>query len=352
MTDNALLFPPVPGIQVHASSFLVLGEDKYLVAWFAGSHEGAADSTIHVLRSADGTSTVAPIAPEDGLPHWNPVLAAGPDGAVWLFYKRGTRIDEWTTWICRSQDEGLTWSSSVELVSGDRSGGRGPVRQAPVQHGGLWIAPGSIEVWEPLQWDSFVDISADGGRSWEQVALPLDHEAADGAGCIQPCLVELPGGTLVALARSTAGSVFRSEARDPFHWCPLEPTGLPNNNSGLAAVALAGGRIIVAHNDAAENWGSRSRLVLSTSDDGGRSWQQAHVLEDGAGGLGKNGEGRPIDATVAGVITSGDGEFSYPCLAVVGDELWITYSWQRRSIALVRLSLSSEAGSLSGGVLI
>ncbi|MFV0296459.1 MAG: exo-alpha-sialidase, partial [Hyphomicrobiaceae bacterium] len=51
-------------------------------------------------------------------PHWNPVLAAGPDGRTWLFFRRGTSIDTWTTWVCRSGDQGLTWDEPTPLVSG------------------------------------------------------------------------------------------------------------------------------------------------------------------------------------------------------------------------------------------
>ncbi|GAB3810794.1 exo-alpha-sialidase [Tessaracoccus terricola] len=337
-----LLLEPTAGVQVHASTLLVTASGHYVVAWFAGSHEGAADSTIHVLSSDDGA--VRPIAPQDAVPHWNPVLAAGPDGATWLFYKRGHRIDEWTTWRCTSTDGGRTWSPPAELVSGDASGGRGPVRQAPVQVGELWVAPGSVEVWEPPRWDCFMDVSADAGRTWRQVRLPLDHDAVRGAGCIQPTLVALPDGTLVTLTRSSAGAVFRSVTRDPCSWPGLRPTTLPNNNSGIAAVGLADGRIVACHNDATDDWGARSRLVLSVSDDAGETWRQVRVVVDGAGGDASAPTGAPAGAAVTGVVTTGDGEYSYPAMQVVGDELWVSYSWQRRSIALERIRIAELSG--------
>lgn len=343
-----LLFPPSHGTQVHGSTLLVR-DHEVLVAWFSGPHEGATESTIHVLRRAQGLSTITALEQHDELPHWNPVLAEGPDGRVWLFFKRGVSIDEWTTWVCRSGDGGRTWSLATELVEGDRSGGRGPVRQQPLTHRGLWLAPGSVEVWSPLAWDSFIDISDDGGLTWEQTSLPLDHASIQGAGCIQPCLVRLPHGELVTLARSTAGRVFRSATDDPRSWPPLEPTALPNSNSGLAASVLPDGRIIVAHNDASDNWGGRARLLLSASTDGGHSWATVRKVEDG----GRAGaEGRPIATARTGVVTTGDGEFSYPSMSIVDDEVWITYSWQRRSIALVRWawngSETDAPGLLSG----
>lgn len=331
------LFAPVDGVQVHASTLLPVGLD-FLVAWFAGSHEGAANSTVQIFSSRDGL--VRAVAPEDPQPHWNPVLAHGPDGHVWLFFKRGLRIDEWTTWVCHSADDGRTWSAPTELAPGDRSGGRGPTRQAPMMVDGLWLAPGSVEVWDPPRWDSFIDISDDAGRTWERVELPLRH-AIRGAGCIQPCLVQLPDGELVVLTRSTAGAVFRSATRDPRRWPALEPTSLPNNNSGIAAVVLPDGRIVCCHNDATEDWGSRSRLLLSVSGDGGVTWEGAGVIIDGGdGAAGEVASGAPVGAAATGVVTSGEGEYSYPCLQVIGDELWTTYTWQRRSIALDRRPLA------------
>ena len=42
--------------------------------------------------------------------------------------------------------------------------------------------------------------------------------------------------------------------------------------------------------------------------------------------------------------SSPPGEFSYPSTRVVGDELWVTYTWQRRGIALTRVPLDLLAG--------
>lgn len=337
-----LLTPEADGVQLHASTLLPRPKGVLLAAWFAGPYEGHPATGVQVLRRDAGRSRLTPIAPDDPQPHWNPVLAAGRDDQVWLFYKRGYRIDQWTTWVVRSIDDGLSWSEPAELVPGDTSGGRGPTRQPPLRRGGLWLAPGSVEVWEPPAWDCFIDVSSDGGDTWQQVLLPLDHPSVRGAGCIQPCLVELPSGDLVVLARSTAGRVFRSATRDPFHWPALTPNGLPNNNSGLAAVALPDGRIACLHNAAAGDWGARSRLVLSVSSDAGISWTPVQTVVDGADtadGDRPTGDGAPLSASVTGVVTSGEGEYSYPAMVLVGDQLWATFSWQRRSIALAKLDL-------------
>jgi predicted neuraminidase len=223
---------------------------------------------------------------------------------------------------------------------------------------GLWLAPGSVEWWgDPPRWDPFVDVSADGGRSWTRSPIPVDHDAVPGAGLIQPALWWGRSGP-VALLRGTAGRAYRASSPDGGRtWTPAQPTELPNNNSGLAALALPGGRVVCAYNPVAESWGPRCPLVLAVSDDDGLSWRTVRTIEDGvspvdpavprvrpapadvprriAAGAQRSG----FAAADTGVLTSGAGEYSYPAMALDGDQLLVSYTWQRRGIVLARLPL-------------
>ncbi|RRD51002.1 sialidase family protein [Arachnia propionica] len=333
-----------PGRQVHGSSLLVTGGREH-VAWFSGSHEGAPDTRIHVSLAARGESFGDPtvVTGMDGVAHWNPVLAAGPDGRIWLFLRVGERIDTWRTMVTTSTD-GRSWETPRDLVPGDLSGGRGPVRQAPLQWRGAWWAGGSTECWDPLRWDCFVDRSRDGGRTWERIDLPLDHAACAGAGCIQPWLVEVED-RLVALTRSSGGAVFRAESPDGVRWGALQPTGLANNNSGIAVTALDDGSLVCVHNPGGHDWGPRDRLVLSVSGDGGWTWREAAVLEDGMPlpgiAVDVRGDGVPTAAGVQGVVTDGRGEFSYPSIARDGSRLIISYTWQRQAIVVTDMDIGA-----------
>lgn len=344
----------VPGRpQSHCSSPLVLADGTLLVAWFAGDHEGAANVRVVLARgSIDGPYETVVLFEDSGICHWNPVLTVGPDGEVWLFFKRGPSIDSWVTFVSGSSDSGATWSDPVELVPGDKSGGRGPVRHPPLPYQGSWVAPGSLEVWgaEP-RWYCFVDVFRD--DAWVRVAVPLDHRMR-GAGCIQPALWETRTGELAMLCRSTAGAAYRSVTRDPYDWPELQPVGLPNNNSGLSVLALPSGRLVCAHNPGVEDWGARCPLVLSTSDDDGLTWDVAVVtVEDGSACEGVPGspavvatDGRPVSAAATGVVTSGAGEYSYPSVRLLDDQLLVIYTWQRRGIvaATVPLRLVEPVG--------
>jgi predicted neuraminidase len=330
------------GTQCHASTVALAGHEP-VVAWFAGTREGAPDNRIHVA----GPSGTRMLDTGREVAHWNPVLAPGLDGALWLFCKVGSRISEWITLVTRSTDGGETWEPVRELVPGDRSGGRGPVKNPPLRTpAGLWLAPGSVEEWDVRpRWSPFVDVSADDGATWERAPIPVDRAALTGAGHIQPALWWGPDGP-VALMRSTEGRAYRAGSPDGGRrWTPAVPTDLPNGNSGLTAVALPSGRVACVHNPSAQDWGPRCPLVVSVSDDDGWTWRRALTLDDGA---------TPVDPAVphrfgsaagfapgdGGVVTSGAGEYSYPTALLDGDRLLVSYTWQRRGIVLAEISLS------------
>ena len=333
--------------QCHASTLLV-ADGRITVAWFGGTAEGTQDNAVWMAhRAADGSWTAPAVADGDGvIARWNPVLSPAPGGGFRLFLKRGHRISEWTTWVMRS-DDGLAWSRA-EPVRADAADA-GPVKNPPLAWDGLWLAPASVETAPPApRWDAHVDVSSDGGATWRRWPVPFDHGSARGPGLIQPSLWPSPHGVTL-LARSTEGFAYRSHSQDGRHWAPARPTQLPNNNSGLCATALPGGRVVCAHNPVSGQWAPRCPLVLSVSDDDGRTWRQRVVLDDGETLL----EGRParrpsregtIEGRDDGVITDGVGEYSYPTLVVAGDEVLVTYTWQRRGIVLARVPLEAVSG--------
>ncbi|KAE8766130.1 sialidase family protein [Georgenia thermotolerans] len=335
--------------QAHASTVLAV-DGGLVAAWFGGTREGTPDNRIWLAHRPAGALSWRgpfPLAEADEA-HWNPVLAHGPDGAVWLFFKRGPLISRWTTWFCRSEDGGSSWSPPAELVPGD-AGGRGPVKNPPLLlDDGAWLAPASSERWDDAPvWDAFVDRSTDGGRTWTAAPVPLDRARLIGAGVIQPALWQREG-AVFALLRSTEGSAYRSWSDDGgVTWSPATATALANNNSGLTVAALPDGRVACVHNPVSESWGARCPLVVSVSADDGLTWRAAVTVEDGvtpfddhpgrAPALPPPGAFSPADA---GVATTGVGEYSYPAALVDGDTFVITYTWQRRGIVEARVPIA------------
>lgn len=298
--------------QCHASTVAQLDDGTFVVAWFGGSHEKHDDVGIWMSKGVPGDwSEPVELEKLREDPHWNPVLFKGPDGKVILYFKVGKEIPTWETWYTVSGDGGETWSEAKELVPGDR-GGRGPVKNKPIiLSNGDWLAPASHE---DGQWDSFVDISKDGGKTWETSPyIPIDRTRFTGKGSIQPTLWESAPGKVHMLVRTADGVIGRSDSDDyGATWSEMYATTLPNPNSGIDLVKLENGNLVLAYNPDGKNWGDRAPLTLAVSEDNGETWPYKLDIETG----------EPED------------EFSYPSIIATGaDKVAVVYTWQREKVA-------------------
>jgi len=303
-----------PFANCHASTLAWLGHDRFLAAWFGGTKEKHPDVGIWGASRSDGLwSPPRLLIKLREQAHWNPVLLCAPDGAVHLWFKVGLNPTVWSTWTMVSEDAGASWSEPRELVPGD-VGGRGPVKNRPlVLSDGAWLAPASIEApaGDGRRWDVFADRSEDGGLTWQRFDVPIDREANPSAGAIQPSFWESSPGQVHLLCRTSFGYLGRSDSTDGGRtWSTLRDAGLPNNNSGIDLAHLPDGRLVLAHNPVAANWGARWPLRLAVSADGGETWPRSLDIE-----------------TV-------EGEFSYPSVIPVGeDRVACSYTWRRERIA-------------------
>ncbi|WDZ83362.1 exo-alpha-sialidase [Micromonospora cathayae] len=323
----------VPG-QCHGSTVAAV-DDTFVVAWFAGDHEGAANSRIQLSVGTGDDWSTPTVVSADLAPCWNPVLHRRTDGDLLLYFKVGTTISAWRTYLARSADAGRTWSPPRLLVPDD-GGGRGPVRTPPLRlRSGRLLAGASTETWgDRPRWDAFVDLSDDDGLTWRRTPdLAIDHDTFPGAGVIQPALWQNRDGTVRLLARSTAGRLVTASSTDDGEtWTPGVLGAVPNNNSGVA-VCADDRTVYLAHNPTVGDWASRAPLVVSSSTDDGATWRPWLTLEESTGDAGRESY-RPADS---GVRTTGANEFSYPCLIRAPHGLAVTYTWQRRGIVLALL---------------
>jgi predicted neuraminidase len=151
-------------------------------------------------------------------------------------------------------------------ASGD--GGRSWTKRGPI------VAPGA-GAYEASQ-DTLVSATWD--ESCGKLVLPKHF-----AGVIQPTLWEHDPGRVKMLMRSTerVGYVCASASDDYGRtWSPAERVPIPNSNSGLDAVRLADGRILLACNPVREG---RTPLSVLASEDNGVAWPRRVDLETGAG---------------------------------------------------------------------
>ncbi len=305
--------------QCHASTVVQTADGALLCAWFGGTEEKNPDVSVWISRF-DGTSWSKPekTAKVNDTAHWNPVLFRGAGDAIYLFFKVGIDEVHWSTYWTQSNDNGATWSAPVALVPGD-VGGRGPVKnKAIVLSDGTWLAPASLEFKKRGRefWYSFAEWSTDKGKTWERsLDFAVPHKKGRkfrGPGAIQPTFWESKPGQVHALLRTGAGTVWRTDSEDGGRtWAPIYVTDLPNNNSGLDALRLEDGRVLLVYNPVGENWGARTPLDLAVSEDNGTTWKTIAHLEDDP---------------------DQDSEYSYPAIVRTKDGVAVCYTWNRERI--------------------
>jgi predicted neuraminidase len=96
-------------------------------------------------------------------------------------------------------------------------------------------------------------------------------------------------------------------------WTQAHFIAVPNPNSGIDAVRLRDGRIVLVFNDSFDN---RTPLDLAISKDGD-------------------------DFSIFKTLEDGPGEYSYPAIIQASNgDLLVTYTWRRVTIKFVRVPLA------------
>ena len=334
---SEFIYASGPYPQIHAST-IVETPHGLVAAWFGGTHEKHPDVGIWVSRNVDGqwmpsveVANGVQYTKPDGTvvrhPTWNPVLFQPQDGPLMLFYKAGPTPQTWWGMLTTSDDGGQNWQPPRRLPEGIL----GPVKNKPLQLAdGSILCPSSEETpGEDRQqkWTVHFERTADFGNTWQRTD-PLHDGTAIQA--IQPSILQLADGSLLALGRSRQDKVFEIRSQDGGNtWGAITLGSLPNNNSGTDALTLKDGRHLIIYNHIGGEpgkWGGkRTPLNLAVSLDG-KEWQAALVFEDAAG------------------------EYSYPAIIQTADGLvHVTYTWNRKQVKHVvidpaKLTLKPMAG--------
>lgn len=352
--DGGFLYTSAPFPQCHATTIVETKDGDLVGAYFGGTHERHPDVCIRVSRKPKGADTwEAPITAGDGVftpgtpdaelagvndstpghrkACWNPVITEMPSGELWLFYKVGANVADWTGWLVKSRDGGRTWGPREALPKGFI----GPVKNKPEIVDGRLICASSTEKggwklhFETLdlqtgQWTYTGPVDADSAYVTEDL-LP-DGTPREGARlrpiqCIQPSILRHRDGRLQVLMRTRNGRLATSWSHDRgLTWSRVELTDIPNNQSGTDAVTLDDGTHVLVYNPVAtENGlkkGPRTPLAVATSTDG-LHWTDRVTLEDS-----------PIS------------QYSYPCVIAAKDGSIITlYTWRRLRVGYRQIKL-------------
>jgi len=308
----------------HASTIVEINKGEYLAAWFGGTAEGNPDVAIWSSRRTNaGWSKPEEMAREIGVPCWNPVFFHSKGGRLWLYYKFGPNVREWSAGRRYSDDEGKTWSKPEHLPAGVY----GPIRAKPLlMADGSIVSGTSVESYQ--SWATWVEHSTDNGLTWTRtgpitlpelrVLPPIEGtEKTRAIGLIQPSVISLGGKHLRMYMRSSTqiGKICIADSTDDgLTWTDARKLDIPNPNSGIDAVRLKDGRVVLIYNDTPSG---RTPLNLAVSNDG-EHFRNFSTIE------------------------SEPGEFSYPALIQASDgDLHMTYTYNRKTIRYVVFPLAS-----------
>lgn len=286
------LLPVGDHAMVHVPSLAELPDGRLAAAWYAGSKECAPDVSIFfsarrrspaegwtppraVVTARSASSELRRHVRKVG----NAVLFSDPGGRLWLVYVTipfggwsGSSLN-----VKVSDDGGETFSPGRRLVASPFFNLGTLVKNKPLflSTGGLAL-PVSHELLTKSAQLLWLE-----GRPESGPGLRLS--AIGGAGTyFQGAVLALDERRALALLRSKRGRVGRALSRDAgATWSTPEPSDLPNPDSGLDALLLSSGKVLLAGNSAAP---SRSSLILATSGDLGLSWKRVVTLEDDASG--------------------------------------------------------------------
>jgi predicted neuraminidase len=326
-TEQGHIPMPVGAASAHASSLLPMPPDhpwSLMAFWFAGSREAAPDVQIamaHVDRNSKAWSAARYALGRQDLGFGTTRLGnPGPwldrQGRVHLFVV-ATGLGGWAAArivhlrqrdaASLGEDHGfavqqvlpLSWLWNYSFL----------VRNTPLdlQDGGM-VLPAYFEM-GPHSAPVALRFDAEGNlRSFTRMGQDTQR--------MQPALLALGDTRWLALMRdgSPQRHIRVSTTNDAgAQWTDAENLQLPNPDSSLASLRLPDGTLLLAHNNTREG---RHRLDLSASRDG-------------------------LHWTPVGTVAQGDPgtEYSYPSLAWDGQQVWLSYTDQRRQIAWQRFAV-------------
>ena len=313
-----LINPESPLRTSHVASLCELADGRLAAVWYAGSREGARDVAICLATLERGQSSWtqprAILTPEQAARELgrrvkkvgNPVICSDAAGKLWLLYVT-INVGGWSGSslnLTTSADGGLTWTPSRRLTLSPFFNISELVRNQPAPlSDGSWLVPIYHECLGKFPELLWLRETAEGFSTTKS-------RITGGRSGFQPALAALSTNTALAFLRDCGPRNRISVARTDDAgrtWSAPQALDLPNPDSGLTALRLTDGRLLLVFNDSASG---RDNLRLAVSDDEGRTWRRLATLAEEPGA-----------------------EFSYPFLVQTRDGMvHLVYTWKREAI--------------------
>ncbi len=294
LTTERVFGPEVPtGPYKHPACLTELDNGDLYLVYYGGEGEYATDTAVFGARKPKGSkawTTPVAIARDPLRSVGNGVIWQAPDGLVWLFYV----VRDGETWSTSrvqlkvSRDRAATWSDASVLSNEPGT----MVRNRPiVLSDGHYLLPAYHETGHdpesvgPDSTGRFFRFDPK-ARTWTRAG-----DISAPRGCIQPAVVEIEPGRLVAYSRrggdylpETRGYIIRSESKDGGKtWSEGKDSSFPNPNAAVDFLKLKSGTLLLVYND---SFVSRTPLTVALSADGDATYPRHRNLAEGRGDFG------------------------------------------------------------------
>ncbi len=279
----------IPAIERTAKS-------RLYACWYSGGKTEEPGNIIVVEKSdddgktwSDGFYTVAHDDPE--VRCFDPALWIDPKGRLWLFWTQSwmyydNRDGVWAALCDQPDAETVTFGEPRRLMNGLM------LNKPIVTKKGEWLFPSALwskafsqpkEEHPELRDEELANVyaSLDAGETFERRGgVDMPERAFD-----EHCLVELNDGRLWMTVRTKygIGQAFSSDGGRT--WENIGPSGHTGPNSRFFVRRLKSGRLIMvnhlnpSYQTNVQTWNARNNLVAMLSDDDGKTWKGALVLD-------------------------------------------------------------------------
>ncbi len=279
----------------HDSATIVeLTDGRQMIAWMehvggvASGHDHSPVNIATMVSSDDGYTwsdhrILVANNPEDTNVHY-PLLLRLHSGDILMYYIRYHEIKpatplKFTSFMCRSSDEGQTWTEPVAHHIIGRpliqlSTGRILLSNQKVL--GAWCGDNDHQT-------ASAYYSDDDGQTWTEsetfADLPL-------RGAMEPHIAELRDGRLMMVLRTQLGAIFKSYSSDGgANWSKPQTTGIRGPESMRCMKRIpANGDLILIWNHSEfdpnfDHYGKRTPLTVAISKDDGDTFQNYQNIE-------------------------------------------------------------------------
>ena len=281
-------------------SFVTLKDGRVLFCYtqfYGGGGDEAAANIVGIESSDQGKTWSAPrvvVKNEGGNNVMSVSMLRLKSGRIALFYLRKNSWIDCCAHMRTSDDEGQTWSEPTLMIdapgyfvmNNDRviqtSTGR---LVAPVAfHRSRGSDPHTSKSFDARAID-FWYLSDDEGKTWHESKSWWALPARTGSGLQEPGVVELADGSLLTFARTDQGHQFEMRSTDRGETWSAPVAGPLASPTSPASIEIIPGtkQLLAIFNDHSGAFpfpkGKRTPLVSALSDDGGKTWHSAKLLE-------------------------------------------------------------------------